>query len=62
MNIEQHLNEVIDLLGQTPPFEGQQRSIDIIEALKGYLTEEGTTYEQSALLKEIRVITNTFCK
>ena len=35
------------------PKDIQRRALDILSALRGYLTEEGTTTEQNVLLREL---------
>lgn len=58
MNLEQHLNEVIEKIEQTDVSGtdcDKKRLIRILSAIKGYMTEDGTTWEQDNLLREIGV-------
>jgi len=58
---EKLMCDVLDLCYDAPAGSFQSkpqrdRVIDILSALRGYLTEDGTTYEQDELLREIKVL------
>lgn len=42
--------------GPAFPIENRERTMDILRAMRGFLSEEGTTLEESNLLKEIGIM------
>ena len=58
---EHHMCSAVDLCHNAPAGSFQSdpqraRVVSILSALRGYLTEHGTTYEQDELLREIKVM------